>query len=92
VIYADTAFSIALARSSTSLQDQVIDLAANHEGGIYTSRVALLKILAAAADSELDPLEALSHALDVATVPEEKSILVDVAHYIDAHVWTVAEA
>ena len=92
MIYADTAFFIALARSPTSLQDQVVDLAANHEGGIYTSRVALLKLLAAAADSELDPLAALSHALEIATVPEGESILADVAHYIDAHGCTVAEA
>jgi len=47
---------------------------------------------AAAADSELDPLAALSHALEIATVPEGESILADVAHYIDAHGCTVAEA
>mgnify|MGYP002760471821 FL=1 len=92
MIYADTAFFIALARSPTSLQDQIVDLAANHEGGIYTSRVALLELLAAAADTELNPLEALGHALEIATVPEGDSILADVAHYIDAHDCSVAEA
>lgn len=70
VIYADTAFFIALARSPTSLQDQVKDLAANHQGSIYTSQVALLEFLAAIGDTEVDPLEALSYTLEIATVPE----------------------
>ena len=85
MIYADTAFFIALARSPTSLQDQIVDLAANHEGGIYTSPVGLLELLADAADSELAPLGALGPSLDIETVPEGVTILDHMAPYIDPH-------
>ena len=69
MIYADTDFFVALLKDDDRLQGRAETIARDHEGDIYTSRATLLELLMISERFEFDRMEALSHALEIASVP-----------------------
>ncbi|AKH96894.1 type II toxin-antitoxin system VapC family toxin [Halanaeroarchaeum sulfurireducens] len=83
MIYADTDFFIALVKDTDWLQNRATTIASEHEGNIYTSRATLLELLMISDRFEFDRMKALSHALEIASVPEDESVLFQAADYME---------
>jgi len=83
MIYADTDFFIALIKDDDWLQERAATIAANHKGEIYTSRATLLELLMISDRFEFDRLEALSYALEIASIPEDETVLFQAADYME---------
>lgn len=92
MIYADTDFFIALVKDDDWLQEQAATIAVENEGDIYTSRATLLELLLISDRFEFDRMEALSHALEIATIPEDETVLFQAAHYMTQHDLTAFDA
>ena len=92
MIYADTDFFIALIKDDGWLQERAATIAANHKGEIYTSRATLLELLMISDRFEFDRLEALSYALEIASIPEDETVLFQAADYMDQHGLTSFDA
>jgi len=73
MIYADVDFFVALAKDDDWLRERALDLLDAHRGEIYTSRAALLELLVISDRFAFDRMDALAHALEIATVPEERT-------------------
>ena len=83
MIYADTDFFIALVKDDDWLQERAATIALENEGEIYTSRATLLELLVISSRFEFDRMEALTHALEIATVPEDEGVLFQAADYMN---------
>ncbi len=92
MIYADTDFFIALVKDDDWLQKRAATIAAEHEGDIYTSRATLLELLLISDRFEFDRMEALSYALEIASVPEDETVLFRAADHMDQHDLTAFDA
>jgi len=92
MIYADTDFFIALVKDDDWLQDRAATIAAEHEGDIYTSRATLLELLLISDRFAFDRMEALSYALEIASVPEDETVLFQAADYMEQHDLTAFDA
>ena len=92
MIYADTDFFIALVKDDDWLQDRAATIAQEHEGEIYTSRATLLELLMISDRFEFDRMQALSYALDIASIEEDEAVLFQAADYMDAHGLTAFDA
>lgn len=92
MIYADTDFFIALVKDDDWLQERAATIAAEHEGDIYTSRATLLELLMISDRFEFDRTEALSYALEIASVPEDETVLFQAADYMEQHDLTAFDA
>jgi predicted nucleic acid-binding protein len=92
MIYADTDFFIALVKDDDWLQKRAATIAANHEGEIYTSRATLLELLMISDRFEFDRMEALSYTLEIASVPEDETVLFQAADYMEQHGLTAFDA
>ena len=92
MIYADTDFFVALVKDDDWLQGRAEAIARDHEGDIYTSRATLLELLMISERFEFDRMEALSHALDIASVPEDESVLFQAVDYMEQHGLTAFDA
>jgi len=82
MIYADTDFFLALVKDDDWLQERAATLAREHAGNIYTSRATLLEVLLISDRFEFDRMEALSYALEIASVPEDETVLFQAADYM----------
>lgn len=85
MIYADTDFFIALVKDDDWLQDRAATIAREHAGDIYTSRATLLELLMISDRFDFDRMQALSYALDIASIAEDEAVLFQAADYMDAH-------
>ena len=83
MIYADTDFFIALVKDDDWLQERAAEIALENEGEIYTSRATLLELLVISDRFEFDRMEALTYALEIATVPEDEDVLFQAADYME---------
>lgn len=83
MIYADTDFFIALVKDDDWLQDRAVEIALENEDEIYTSRATLLELLVISDRFEFDRLEALTYALEIASVPEDEAVLFQAADYME---------
>ena len=92
MIYADTDFFIALVKDDDWLQERATELAREHENEIYTSRATLLELLVISDRFAFDRIEALSHALEIAQVEEDESVLFRAADYMNRHGLTAFDA
>jgi len=92
MIYADVDFFVALAKDDDWLGQRAADVLAEHAGAIVTSRAALLELLVISHRFEFDRLEALAHALEIASIPEDADVLFQAADYMDAHRLTAFDA
>ena len=92
MIYADTDFFVALTKDDDWLQGRAEAIARDHEEDIYTSRATLLELLMISERFEFDRIEALSHALEIASVPEDESVLFQAADYMEEHGLTAFDA
>lgn len=92
MIYADTDFFIALVKDDDWLQKRAEQIATEHEGEIYTSRATLLELLMISERFEFDRMEALSYALEIASLPEDETVLFQAADYMDQHDLTAFDA
>ena len=92
MIYADTDFFVALVKDDNWLQGRAEAIARDHEGDIYTSRATLLELLMISERFEFDRMEALSYALEIASVPEDESVLFQAADYMDQDGLTAFDA
>lgn len=92
MIYADTDFFIALVKDDDWLQEQAVTIATEHEGDIYTSRATLLELLLISDRFEFDRMEALSYALEIASVPEDETVLFQAADYMEQYGLTAFDA
>lgn len=92
MIYADTDFFIALVKDDDWLQKRAETIATENEGKIYTSQATLLELLMISDRFEFDRLEALSYALEIASVPEDETVLFQAADYMDQFGLTAFDA
>jgi predicted nucleic acid-binding protein len=92
MIYADTDFFIALVKDDDWLQQRAATIATEHEGEIYTSRATLLELLMISDRFEFDRIEALSYTLEIASVPEDETVLFQAADYMDQYGLTAFDA
>lgn len=92
MIYADTDFFIALAKDDDWLQERAATIAAEHEGEIYTSRATLLELLMISDRFGFDRMAALSYALEIASVPEDETVLFQAADYMEEYGLTAFDA
>ena len=92
MIYADTDFFIALVKDDDWLQERATTIATTHEGEIYTSRATLLEILMISDRFEFDRMEALSYALEIASVAEDETVLFQAADYMEQFGLTAFDA
>jgi len=92
MIYADTDFFIALVKDGDWLQDRARAIASEYKGEIYTSRMTLLELLVISDRFEFDRMEALSYALEIASIPEDEAVLFQAADYMDQHGITAFDA
>ena len=92
MLYADTDFFVALVKDDDWLQERAAALARENEGEIYTSRATLLELLMISERFEFDRMEALSYALEIASVPEDESVLFRAADYVEQHGLTAFDA
>ena len=92
MLYADTDFFVALVKDDDWLQERAAALARENEGEIYTSRATLLELLMISERFEFDRMEALSYALEIASVPEDESVLFRAADYVEQHGLTTFDA
>jgi len=92
MIYADTDFFIALVKDSDWLQERAATIATEHAGQIYTSRATLVELLMISDRFDFDRMEALTHALEIATVPEDEDVLFQAAEYMDQDGLTAFDA
>jgi len=92
MIYADTDFFIALVKDDDWLQKRAATIAAEHQGDIYTSRATLLELLMISDRFEFDQMEALSYVLDIASVPEDETVLFQAADYMEQYGLTAFDA
>ena len=92
MLYADTDFFVALVKDDDWLQERAAALARENEGEIYTSRATLLELLMISERFEFDRMEALSYALEIASVPEDESVLFRAADYMEQHGLTAFDA
>ena len=83
MIYADTNFFIALVKDDDWLQDRAVEIALENEGEIYTSRATLLELLVISDRFGFDRMEALTYALEIASVPEDEAVLFQAADYME---------
>ncbi|QCS43676.1 PIN domain-containing protein [Natrinema versiforme] len=91
MIYADTDFFIALVKDDR-LQDRGVEIALENEGEIYTSRATLLELLVISDRFEFDRMEALTYALEIASVPEDEAVLFQAADYMEQSGLTAFDA
>lgn len=92
MIYADTDFFIALVKDDDWLQERAETIARENAGEIYTSRGTLLELLMISDRFEFDRMEALSYALEIASVPEDETVLFQAADYMEQHGLTAFDA
>ena len=92
MLYADTDFFVALVKDDDWLQERAAALARENEGEIYTSRATLLELLMISERFEFDRMEALSYALEIASVPEDESVLFRAADHMEQHGLTAFDA
>ena len=92
MIYADTDFFIALVKDDDWLQERAAKIALENEGEIYTSRATLLELLMISERFEFDRMEALTYALEIATVPEDEDVLFQAADYMEQNGLTAFDA
>jgi len=92
MIYADTDFFIALVKNDDWLQERAETIARENAGEIYTSRGTLLELLMISDRFEFDRVEALSYALEIASVPEDERVLFQAADYMEQHGLTAFDA
>lgn len=92
MIYADTDFFIALVKDDDWLQQRAATIATEHEGEIYTSRATLLELLMISDRFEFDRMEALSYTLEIASVPEDETVLFQAADYMNQYGLTAFDA
>jgi len=92
MIYADTDFFIALVKDDDWLGDRAAAIAVENEGAIYTSRATLLELLVISDRFEFDRMEALSYALEIASIAEDETVLFQAADYMDQHGLTAFDA
>jgi predicted nucleic acid-binding protein len=92
MIYADTDFFIALVKDDDWLQERAVTIVTEHKGDIYTSRATLLELLMISDRFEFDRMEALSYALEIASVPEDETVLFQAADYMDQYGLTAFDA
>jgi len=92
MIYADTDFFIALVKDDDWLQERAATIASEHAGEIYTSRATLLELLMISDRFEFDRMEALSYALEIASLPEDETVLFQAADYIAEYGLTAFDA
>ena len=92
MIYADTDFFIALVKDDDWLQERAETIARENAGEIYTSRRTLLELLMISDRFEFDRVEALSYALEIASVPEDETVLFQAADYMEQHGLTAFDA
>jgi len=91
MIYADTDFFIALVKDDDWLQERARALAAEHDD-IYTSRATLLELLVISDRFEFDRMAALTHALEIASIPEDETVLFQTADLMDQEALTAFDA
>lgn len=92
MIYADTDFFIALVKDDDWLQERAATIALENEGGIYTSRATLLELLMISDRFGFDRMEALTYALEIASIAEDEDILFQAADYMEQHGLTAFDA
>jgi len=92
MIYADTDFFIALVKGDDWLQESAAALATENEGEIYTSRATMLELLMISDRFEFDRIEALVYALEIASIPEDETVLFQAAEYMEQHGLTAFDA
>jgi predicted nucleic acid-binding protein len=92
MIYADTDFFISLVKDDDWLQERATTIATEHDGEIYTSRATLLELLLISDRFEFDRMEALSYALEIASVPEDETVLFQAADYMEQYDLTAFDA
>jgi len=92
MIYADTDFFIALVKDDDWLQERAATIATEHQGDIYTSRATLLELLMISDRFAFDRMEALSYVLDIASVPEDETVIFQAADYMDQYDLTAFDA
>ncbi|WP_435552043.1 type II toxin-antitoxin system VapC family toxin [Natrinema sp. CGMCC1.2065] len=92
MIYADIDFFIALVKDDDWLQDRAAEIALENDGEIYTSRATLLELLVISDRFEFDRMEALTSALEIATIPEDEDVLFQAADYMEEDGLTAFDA
>jgi len=92
MIYADTDFFIALVKGDDWLRESAAALATENEGEIYTSRATMLELLMISDRFEFDRIEALVYALEIASIPEDETVLFQAAEYMEQHGLTAFDA
>ena len=92
MIYADTDFLRRTREGRRLAPGRAEAIARDHERDIYTSRATLLELLVISERFEFDRMEALSYALEIASVPEDESVLFQAADYMDQHGLTAFDA
>lgn len=92
MIYADTDFFIALVKDDDWLQERAGAIAMDHEGDIYTSRATLLELLMISDRFEFNRMEALSYALEIASVSSDETVLFQAADYMEQYGLTAFDA
>lgn len=92
MIYADVDFFVALAKDDDWLGDRAEAILEEHRGDIYTSQGALLELLVISHRFEFDRMEALAHALDIASIDGDEDVLFQAADFMDAHEMTAFDA
>ncbi len=92
MIYADTDFFIALVKDDDWLQERAAAIAMEYEGDIYTSRATLLELLMISDRFEFSRMEALSYALEIASVSSDETVLFQAADYMEQYGLTAFDA
>ncbi|AGB37034.1 type II toxin-antitoxin system VapC family toxin [Natronococcus occultus] len=92
MIYADTDFFIALVKDDDWLQERAATIALENEGEIYTSRATLLELLMISDRFEFDRMEALTYALEIASIAEDEDVLFQAADYMEQNGLTAFDA
>ena len=92
MIYADTDFFVAFTKDDDWLQGRAEAIARDHKRNIYTSRATLLELLMISERFEFDRMQALSPALEIASVPEDESVLFQAVDYMEQHSLTAFDA
>jgi len=92
MIYADTDFFIALVKDDDWLQERAATIAKENQGEIYTSRATVLELLMISDRDEFDRMEALSYVLEIATIPEDETVLFQAADYMEQYGLTAFDA
>jgi predicted nucleic acid-binding protein len=92
MIYADTDFFIALVKDDDWLQERAAAIALENEGEIYTSQATLLELLMISDRFEFDRMEALTYALEIASIAEDEDVLFQAADYMEQNGLTAFDA